>query len=152
MTKRKTSDNDFPTSIDNVPITQKMLTLATSELSHAIHALDYKIEAQLKGIDARLIEISAKFDARLIEMNAKFDTVDAKFDALNAKFDAAKARSDAQFNDLKGLVELVLSKISDTLLLTEQQKTQNAIAMEAVQVYRESFDARLRAIEDGRKS
>jgi hypothetical protein len=58
-------------------------------------------------------------------------SLDSKFGALESKMDAGFSRVDGKIHQLEGLVHTVAAEMSRTLLLMEQQRSENRIFFEA---------------------
>src|SRR4051812_19786102 len=71
-------------------------------------------------------------DLGLAGVESKFTSLEFKFSALEFKFTALESKMEAGFSRLEGMIHSVAAETSRTLLLMEQQRSENRMFFEAL--------------------
>jgi hypothetical protein len=83
-------------------------------------ALDNSLEKRFDKMEARFVELEAKFDTRFVELEAKFDT---RFVELETKFDTRFAAIEINhFGHLKNFLTELTSILLDKGVINNQDK------------------------------
>jgi chromosome segregation ATPase len=129
------------------PATAEQVEALREELVDKIGAVQFSVQSLEKRMDARFIEMDAKWELRFAQLEAKFEKrfadIDARFLRVDARFDEI----DARFNEVNAKLDRMMQYIF-------MQDNRNKIMTEhltAFDLRQERFENELRALKDERE-
>lgn len=96
---------------DDQPATRKIVWLVRDELRSDFQSLEQKMESRFTEMESRF----SKIDSRFNEMEARFTSIDSRFQSIESRFLSIE------------------SKLSQMMVLLEEQNSNNRIVLEGLQ-------------------
>ncbi len=136
MSKQKKNQKNFQhytTAHRDLPASIGIVMEVRDELITKIDSLEFKMESRFDNVQSQFGGIQSRFDnvqSQFGGIQSRFDNVQSQFGGIQSKFDSVQS----QFNEIKSTLSAIQAQCHRTGVLVEEQRNENKIALEGVQL------------------